>query len=61
MLPQYIKDLDQVMCMPFTLLSLYYHVVNVNLHRFTDQILEHTGDHPLISSPRILEPKDITV
>ena len=42
--------------LPF-LLHLYHHVINVNLHCLTDQLLEHTCDHSLVRSPRILQPK----
>ena len=52
-----IKNTLQVMSMLPFLPHLNYHVININLHCLADQFLKHTCDHPLICSPRILQPK----
>ncbi|KAL5545128.1 hypothetical protein UlMin_008912 [Ulmus minor] len=44
----------QVFYVPLTLFALYYYVVNVYFHSFTNEVYEHSSHQVLICRPRIV-------
>ena len=55
--PQYSKNIPEVVYMLGLHLTLYYHIVYVDLNIFSQLRLEHPSHHSLVSRPCVLQPK----
>ena len=55
--PQYSKNIPKVVYVLGFHLTLYYHIIYVDLNIFAQLRLEYPGHHSLISRPCILQPK----
>ena len=52
-----IECLGEMINVIFPLLAFHQHVVNVNFHGSPNLVMEHGVNKPLISGPRIIQPK----
>ena len=43
--------------MSFTVFGLDYHIININLYFFVDQIMQQSGGYTLVSSTSIFKAK----